>query len=253
MPGPTFHCPALRWASDHGSAEPSPALLCAAGPDPCPRLPGLLASAEIWLMKTQVGDERRRRGEAGISSLLSLVSVLPLAVAAAHIWARPSPHLGSGSISPLPALCLQTQGGSSFPPQLVSGWSPCVPGALSAVLPPPVPCAEFLAWVLSSCLDPSETRAFLLTYTGHASCSFHRPLQRSPMPLHFPPRHPSLPRALPAQSSLGFRLLERPCLYKASKALEPEPKVAWNEFTSAFLNAAKPRGTGACMKGHCSF
>lgn len=162
MPGPTFHCPALRWASDHGSAEPSPALLCAAGPDPCPRLPGLLASAEIWLMKTQVGDERRKRGEAGISSLLSLVSVLPLAVAAAHIWAGPSPHLGSGSISPLPPLCLQTQGGSSFPPQLVSGWSPCVPGALSAVLPPPVPCAEFLAWVLSSCLDPSETRAFLL-------------------------------------------------------------------------------------------
>lgn len=59
--------------------------------------------------------------------------------------------------------------------------------------------------------------------------------------------------AWPAQSSLSFGFLERPFFYKASKALEPEPKVAWNEFTSTFLNAEKPRGTGACVKGHCSF
>lgn len=48
----------------------------------------------------------------------------------AHIWA-----LGT----PPPPSCLQTQGGSSFPLQLIPGWPPCLPGALSAVRPRPVP------------------------------------------------------------------------------------------------------------------
>lgn len=52
--------------------------------------------------------------------------------------------------------------GRTFPPRPVSGWPHCLPGALSASLSPPVPCSKFLAWVLSSCLDPSETMGFLL-------------------------------------------------------------------------------------------
>lgn len=139
----------------------------------------------------------------------------------------------------------------SFPLLPISGWPRCPPGALSAFLPPLVPCTKFLVRMLFSCLDPSDTMAFLLfkwttlfalsiVPCKDLKCSY-RFHQDIPLFLWLEPR--GLLLWIPGEAFL----------YNASKALELEPKVAWSRFTSTFLNSEKPRETSACMKGHCSF
>lgn len=87
-------------------------------------------------MKTPAGDWGADEGRGQNFSLRCLVSVLSLAVAApssgAQLTSGPWEHH-------LRLRASRPRGGSSFPLQLIPGWPPCLPGALSAVRPRPVP------------------------------------------------------------------------------------------------------------------
>lgn len=153
-------------------------------------------------MKAHAGDERRR-GEKpeGPPSSLWLQSCLWQGL---HLLRGRSSPLGSGDTTS--SFVPSDRRGSGFPPQRIPGWPRRLPGALSAVPPRPSPCSKFQAWALSSCLDPSETMAFLLLAWTFRLALSTVPCKDPRCPCTFPQDLPPLlrpgqPRAVLASDS----------------------------------------------------
>lgn len=191
-----------------------------------------------WLRKTPAGDWGVEGGEARISP--SSVWFQSCLWQWLHLPRGLSSHLGSGNttsafVPPGPGVVALPTAADPWVASLSSG---CPFGCSTASCPLlriPGVGAAFLS-------GPFGNNGLSVTHMDLYTRSFYCPLQGSKMPLHFSPGRPSLPRAWPAQSSLGFRFLDGPFLYTASTALGPEPEA---HGANSLL---PPR----VLKGHCS-